>query len=730
MDKRILLGKWIVHSPVGLLILAWVILTAPWLMGLKVIPYDSAHYYYPAVAFTIEQLRAFEEPWWNPYLFAGFPQFADPQAMTFQPTMILPMLLSPDISLWWFDVVVLLHLLLGGVGCMRLGKSYGLGAEAQLCFALTFMFGAIASSRLQHTTMIVSYALFPWGWFWLRRVLERPTLGASIVSGIVLGLCALQLTQVTYLLGLATGTGVFVGWVIRHDEMRWKRARAILLVAVICLVVCAPQLVSTLSVLADTNRATVSLGASESNSLQVRDFSTLLAANSLGHLRGAFWGGGEITQTYVYVGSIPLLLCLCWGGLRGKWSMQVRCAWGVVLTGGIFALGTRTPVYPFLHEYLPGLMMFRRPSDALFLVNLAIAFLASIALQRRLEGMGARPLLVPGVALSIVLVALVLAATRAGHTDDALLALVPTAVLWASAAWLLRGTARPVQGALALLFVFAVLDLALNQTANRMNSIDGGIYMSGIDPADDNSPAGNFADALRERIDTSSGIPERVEILGAWPVSNGGVLRRLPMSTGYNPMIYRRYSEMFGMGPDPLASGQQRRFTSWASDYSAPAFDLLGVRLVAWAPVMPAAGASFQYAERKTVLPRVLRPRRILRHVADYPPAERFSSTDFRSTAWLPIATDSECADIGKGADDVQVFSYKAQSISINYTAHEPSWIIVGEMYGKGWRAQVDGRLLPVVRANGMFRAVCVPAGGKRLELSYSPWAMVLSAWN
>ena len=108
--------------PTVCLLLAWTSLAAPWLSGLKVIPYDSAHQFYPAVAFAVEQVRNLEGPWWNPYVFGGFPQFADPQAMTFQPSVILPMLLSPSVSLWWFDGVVLLHLLLGGLGCLRLGK--------------------------------------------------------------------------------------------------------------------------------------------------------------------------------------------------------------------------------------------------------------------------------------------------------------------------------------------------------------------------------------------------------------------------------------------------------------------------------------------------------------------------------------------------------------------------------------------------------------------------------
>ena len=718
-----------VSHPVVLVLLFWLILAAPWLFGLKVIPYDSAHQFYPAVAFTVEQLRSLEGPWWNPYVFGGFPQFADPQAMPFQPTMILPMLLSPDTSLWWFNVVVLLHLLLGGLGCLRLGKSYGFGTAAQLLFALTFMFGAVASSRLQHTPMIVTYSFIPWAWLLLRCVLERPAWVRAVACGAVFGLCALQLTQVTYLFGLLAGAYAAGGVISHRDGKEKKRVACLFLAGLVCLLVCSPQLASTLAVLPETNRVAVAVEASLANSLRLEDFSTLLAANALSHLRGAYWGRGEMTQTYAYVGFIPLLLCLVWGGSRGKWGTQVRWAWCVIVGGVIFSLGARTPVYPSLHEYLPGLGMFRRPSDALFFVNGAVAFLSAISLQRRLEGSGARPAIIPCLLFATVLVVAALAAFQGGHLLDFLTALGVTAALSLMVILLLRGTRLISSGVLALLVGAVALDFAVNQSANRLNSVDDGVYMTGTVASADRSSSGQFAGLLSQRIDVA-GAPERVEILGAWPISNGGILQRLPMSTGYNPMIYRRYSEMFGIGPDPLASPAQRRFTEWAPDYSAPAFDLLGVRGLAVGPVMPGQGASFQYVERKTVLPRVLVPHQVLRHEAAYPPALEFSSTDFHSAVWLPEAVRSECSDAGMGNASARVAWFTPQAITIDYEAPGPTWVVLNEMYGEGWQAMAGDRTLPVVRANGIFRAVCVPAGSGQLRLAYSPWAMILSAWR
>ena len=110
--------------PETLWLASWLLLCLPWLIGTKVIPYDAVQQFFPAVSFSAAQLRHQQAPWWNPYLFGGYPQVADPQMMTLQPTMVLPMMLAPA-SLHLFTLVVLLHVLIGGLGAFRRARWFG-----------------------------------------------------------------------------------------------------------------------------------------------------------------------------------------------------------------------------------------------------------------------------------------------------------------------------------------------------------------------------------------------------------------------------------------------------------------------------------------------------------------------------------------------------------------------------------------------------------------------------
>ena len=50
-----------------------------------------------------------------------------------------------------------------------------------------------------------------------------------------------------------------------------------------------------------------------------------------------------------------------------------------------------------------------------------------------------------------------------------------------------------------------------------------------------------------------------------------------------------------------------------------------------------------------------------------------------------------------------------------------PGLLVLRESHARGWRAQVDGRDAPVLRANGRHRAVPLPAGRHEVALDYHP---------
>ncbi|KAF1017657.1 MAG: hypothetical protein GAK31_00925 [Stenotrophomonas maltophilia] len=231
-------GRTIWSKPGAALISAWALLCLPWLLGLKTILFDAVQQFFPAVSFSVEQLRHLQAPWWNPYLFGGYPQVADPQMMTLQPTMVLPMMLAPA-SLHLFTVVVLLHVLIGGLGALRLARSFGLSAPAQWFFAMVLMFGGVAASRLQHTPMIISYSLLSWLWLGLSRVRRQGRARDILLAGTAGGLCALQLTQVTYFIILASALYA-MGAVLLAPGNRFRLASQLAAVALIAAVASAP----------------------------------------------------------------------------------------------------------------------------------------------------------------------------------------------------------------------------------------------------------------------------------------------------------------------------------------------------------------------------------------------------------------------------------------------------------------------------------------------------------
>ena len=50
--------------------------------------------------------------------------------------------------------------------------------------------------------------------------------------------------------------------------------------------------------------------------------------------------------------------------------------------------------------------------------------------------------------------------------------------------------------------------------------------------------------------------------------------------------------------------------------------------------------------------------------------------------------------------------------------------MVLSEVYYPAWRAYVDGRPAPVLVADGLLRAVEVPAGEHEVEFRYESWAL------
>lgn len=77
----------------------------------------------------------------------------------------------------------------------------------------------------------------------------------------------------------------------------------------------------------------------------------------------------------------------------------------------------------------------------------------------------------------------------------------------------------------------------------------------------------------------------------------------------------------------------------------------------------------------------------------------------------------------------LRVRERRGDRVVIESDLDKPGYVVLTDAYDEGWRATVDGRPAPLLRANIAFRAVVVPAGRHVVEQVYRPRAVLLGLW-
>ena len=81
----------------------------------------------------------------------------------------------------------------------------------------------------------------------------------------------------------------------------------------------------------------------------------------------------------------------------------------------------------------------------------------------------------------------------------------------------------------------------------------------------------------------------------------------------------------------------------------------------------------------------------------------------------------------------VAVLDYQPEEIKLTAEAPEACWLYASERWAPGWKAYLDGKEVPIYKANFAFRAVPIPAGKHSLRMRYEPWIykpLLVVAWS
>jgi hypothetical protein len=381
-------------------------------------------------------------------------------------------------------------------------------------------------------------------------------------------------------------------------------------------------------------------------------------------------------------------------------------------------LGRYTPFYSLLFRFVPGIDLFRRPTDASFVFGIALAMLAAHSLSDYVrEGLPRiRPtaaILTVSVWLAIMVSAIMFSA-RTGHALEAgLQSLVAGMLMLATAVLILvcarRPRARLLAGAIVTLL--AVAELLWWNAAFRLNA------QSRSDYAVLEAPTGAEAGAItlletNIAADHRRGDWPRVEVLGlggAW--QNLAMVRGWEAINGYNPLRIGLYDRLVLPGEENW-DVSQRQFPLSFDNYNSTLAQALGLTYLVLGqpldriPRLPAPPA----AELLLAGPRIW-----IYRIAGAMPRVSIVSRD-PGNAQPPLGQVTP--------NPVRINSSRPGHAELVTASAAGGLLVLHDSYYPGWIAEVDGKSVPIRRTDMLFRGIEVPAGNHHITFRFLPFSL------
>ncbi|OYT75724.1 MAG: hypothetical protein CFK49_01620 [Armatimonadetes bacterium JP3_11] len=695
--------------------------TPPW----DVLIWDGAAQFYVWRELVRSLWLGGEPPLWNPYALCGTPLLANSQSAPFYP---LQLLLLPLPTWLGTSVWVGFHLFWAGAGVGLWLWRRGLG-EAAFLGAFVWMFSLFMMAWLPLSS--VPAALSWWGWLLLglETLRERGARGIpafALPFGMMVLAGHLQfalygaLMSLLYALYLGFSTRA-QGGVGRH----WGTLAAAYLLGAM---VASVQLLPVLEFAGYSHRQSVATEAGYQayirNALPLFHLITAWFPDAYGNPRdGSYWGAVNYAELAFSVGAFGLLLALMGVRRRGPGAFWL----GVGVLALLIALGT--PLTKLLYFYLPGFSATGSPARILSLWVFCMAILIAYGFHDL--GGWWRALLAWGVLLGLALLLAELTlpqgVSRAPLWDYVqregmkyLLVFGALSALGLFAVALLGGTAQERRSRFAVVLKAVLALMVVGTTVIQSVGLVSRARapLSAVFPPIADMP--------------TLGVGERVAVVNTrWSLYEPPHAR-MPPNT---PAAYRLYDVG---GYDSLIPRHYKRF-----------LDLLNGQDSA-----PPENGNMLFVKRVVPELALLRVRAVLTPDGwrEFSPAP----VQLQPVEWLPdeeavwarlqqnpfpkaipvFGEDARRAlqEYGTGAfvagAMLEWLEYRATRVALRVVnpARQTAWLLMTDTWYPGWSATVNGKSVPLLQANGAFRAVPIPPGESQVEMRFLPRSFQIGA--
>jgi len=711
---------------------------------------DFGFFVYPLAHFQKECFWRGTLPFWNPYNNCGVPFLAQWNTMPLYPPSLIYLALPLEWALSFFS---LLHLWFAGLGMYFLARRWTGNSFAAAFAGTAFAFNGFTLNLLMWPSHMATFSWMPWVVLAAEGAWRDG--GKKIPFAALAG--ALQM--------LAGGPEtIFITWLIvsalwLQQFLQAGAPRALMLwrfplVAGWVFVLSAAQLLPFLDLVAHAQRAT---GYTDLRwSMPGTGLANFLVPMAFGSTatEGIFFQHGQYWTSSYYLGLGTLWLALLavlglrdnWQTIRGNEPVRVLteyeqtlkswdsfCGNRVVLLvllsliALLCALGDHTPFYPIVRKLIPQLSFITYPIKFVMVVVFASPLLAAFALANLRHD---RKQLLPVGALLLAAIGAIIVWTQIAPSagDDAPAAMVngitraaflilTGAILFAQTrewkspllrflplvlilvAWLDVFTHAPKQNPTVPPSIFQ-LNLARTELAmNPQPELGGSRAMLSPSAALEltrfavTNPKNNF---LAKRI----GYCANVNLLDA-----------VPKVDGFYSLTPREFDSLLSV----IYSATNGNWSALedfmgVSQYTSP------TNILAWQP-------------RSSFLPLITAGQKPV-FLDDTNTLWTFGRNDFNpaKTVFLPPETASLVTVSNQTAANILNPKFLVATVDFEVQAAAPALAVVAQTYYHNWHAEIDGRSVPLLRANVAFQAVQVPAGTHQVHLFYRDKAFEIGA--
>lgn len=659
-------------------------------------------------------------PLWNPYIFSGYPAFADMTLGTFYPPSWI---LFFNDSVKTVSLLMIAHFFIAGYFTYRLGKLLKLSRLASFFAAVIYTFSGIMINYVADPQRFFVISLFPLFFYALFR------------GRIILIAAALALQ-------LFAGHIQYVFIEVLAAMLLVKRFRVLAAAVILASLFAAVSLLPTLEFIPSTTRpqAYQDLSIYQNFSLHPATLIRFGLAHFWGiKNQGSAWGTLD-TSSIGYIGFLPLLLILF--NLR-RLNLKSLFLAAVSL---LISFGTYLPFFKIFITYIPIFRLFRNPMAWLSLYTFFMAVLAGSALDRwkfrssRIFWLAA---VLSAASLTTInfnpvlphqfltgLAGLINKTLSQFHTLDRDFQIAVMILNNLLLVCLLAGMALWRKNKPLLVFL-TIVDLFIF-TRSNVYTIDKKFF----------APANPAAEWLKQNLgsyrflSTSEAVPysglnDFYGMLDTRPVSreevgkrlsaelkllplNFGMVYGLPSINGYTSLVIKKYNDLFQDGEElnPLF----RPFLEFNQAVGRRGSDL-ALSKIDFARTGPDDPLLDQLAVKYLITDRDLG----LPWEQAY---ENEGISIYENADVLPraVVLNKE----GKTVARAEIIDYGPNKIRASVPA--AGKLVLYDTYYPGWTARADGREIVVENYDEVFRAVTVAEPGL-VEFAFRPRSFYLGLW-